>query len=102
YINECLPLIQRDFNIMKFSSIYFQSPIYYIDLVKELSGEYEQKFGQKYIGYEKLNPFLLQSSLNIRLNNFLEPLNKKVKRYGIEKFQLVSKESFIGDFPGFD
>ena len=93
-IKECLPLIKEDFDVSKFSSIYFKEPIYYLDLAKKLSSEYEQEFGQKNISYEKLNQFLLKSSLNLQLESFLSPLNKKVKRYGIEKFHLMEKEHY--------
>lgn len=101
-INQSLPTIRNDFDIAKFSSIYFKSPIYYLDLSKELSSEYEKKFGKKGISYQKLNEFLLNSSLNTRLNSFLYPLNKKVKRYSIEKFQLVDKNNFSSYLPDTD
>ena len=77
-----------------FSSLYFRSPIYYLDLTKELSKEYEQSFGKNRISYQKLDEFLLESALNTQLNNFLKPFDKKVKRYSIEKFQLLDKKSF--------
>ena len=93
-INECLPLIKEDFDVSKFSSIYFNEPIYYLDLAKKLSSEYEQEFGRKNISYEKLNQFLLKSSLTLQLDSFLNPLNKKVKRYGIEKFHLMEKKHY--------
>ena len=101
-INRCLPMIKNDFDIKKFSSIYFNSPIYYWDLTKELSDEYEQKFGRKNISYAKLNDFLLNSSLNTRLDNFLKPLDKKVKRYTIEKFHLMDKKYFGYYLPNID
>lgn len=101
-INQSFPTIRNDFDITKFSSIYFKSPIYYLDLSKELSSEYEQKFGKTGISYQKLNEFLLNSSLNTRLNSFLNPLNKKVKRYSIEKFQLVDKKNFNSYLPDTD
>jgi len=101
-IEACLPLIKEDFDVSKINSIYFNSPIYYLDLTKELSSEYEQKFGQKYMGYEKLNQFLLKSSLNLQLDNFLNPLNKKVKGYGIEKFQLIDKKDYNMRLPNVD
>jgi hypothetical protein len=64
--------------------------------------EYEKKFGKKGIGYQDLNDFLLSSSLNTRLSSFLHPLNKKVKRYSIEKFQLVDKNNFNSYLPDTD
>ncbi len=102
YINECFPLIKKDFNMAKFRSIYLKSPVYYLDLTIELSREYEQKFGRKNINYQKLNKFLLTSSLNIQIDNFLSPLNKKVKRYSIEKFHLINKTYFNALLPNTD
>ena len=93
-INECLPLINEDFNIVKFSSIFFKEPVYYLDLAKKLSSEYEQEFGQKNINHKTLNHFLLKSSLTLQLNSFLNPLGKNVKRYGIEKFHLMTKKHY--------
>ena len=93
-IEACLPLIKEDFNVSKLNSIYFKEPLYYLDLAKKLSSEYEQEFGRKNISYEKLNQFLLKSSLNEQLNSFLNPLNKRVKRYGIEKFHLMDKKYY--------
>lgn len=93
-VNQSLQTISSDFDITKLRSIYFKSPIYYLDLTKELMSEYEKKFGKRGISYQDLNDFLLTSSLNIRLNSFLFPLNKRVKRYSIEKFQLVDKDNF--------
>lgn len=101
-INQSLPIVRNDFDITKLSSIYFKSPIYYLDLLKELMNEYEMKFGKKGISYQDLNDFLLNSSLNTRLNGFLHPLNKKVKRYNIEKFQLVDKNNFNSYIPDTD
>lgn len=101
-INQSLPIITIDFDIAKLRSLYFRSPIYYLDLTKELMNEYEQKFGKKGISYQDLNDFLLISSLNTRLNSFLHPLNKKVKRYSIEKFQLVDKKNFNSYLPDTD
>lgn len=46
-INECYPPIKEDFDISKLNSFYFKPPVYYPDLAKKLSIEYEQKFGQK-------------------------------------------------------
>lgn len=100
--NKCLQLIKNDFDIKKLNSIYFNSPIYYLDLTKELSSEYEQRFDNKNISYQKLNEFLLNSTLNKRLDNFLNPLNKKVKRYSIEKFHLMEKKHFNNYLPGID
>lgn len=101
-INECFPLIKEDFDITKFSSLYFKSPINYLDLAKELSSEYEQKFGRKSISYESLNQFLLKSALNTQLENFLIPFNKGVKGYSIEKFQIMEKKYYSSYFSDVD
>ena len=101
-INECIPLIQEDFNLIRISSISFKSPIYYPDLTMKLSREYELKFGRKNATYLKLNTFLLTSSLNSQLENFLDPLSKKVVSYSIEKFQVIEKEAFINYLPEAD
>jgi hypothetical protein len=103
-LNQSLPTIMNDFDSTKFSSIYFKSPIYYLDLAKELSRQYEQTFGRKSTSYPNLNvnEFLFNSNLNKRLTSFLNPLNKKVKWYSIEKFQLMDKSNFNSYLPGID
>jgi hypothetical protein len=101
-INQCIPSIKKDFYISKLHSFYFRDLIYYFDLTKELSIEYEKQFGWKNISYEKLNPFLLNSNLNIQLDNFVNPLNKKVKKYSIEKFHLTDKKYFGDYLPNVD
>lgn len=101
-INKYLPHIKEDFYLTKLNSFYFRDPIYYFDLVKELSTEYEKQFGRKNISYEKLNLFLLNSSLNKQLDNFLNPLGKKIKRYSIEKFHLADKKHFGEYLPNVD
>ena len=93
-IDACLPLIKEDFDISKLTSINFKEPIFYLDLATKLSSEYEQEFGRKGVGYDKLLPFLLKSSMTSQLNHFLNPLNKKVRRCGFEKFQLLDKENY--------
>jgi hypothetical protein len=101
-INECLPQIKEDFYLTKLNSLYFSDPIYYFDLVKELSTEYEKQFGRKNISYEKLNDFLLKSKVNKQLDNFVSPLDKKIKRYSIEKFHLTDKKYFGEYLPNVD
>ncbi|MDR0540909.1 MAG: hypothetical protein LBH19_01715 [Dysgonamonadaceae bacterium] len=101
-INACLPLIKEDFDMSKLGSIDFEDPIFYLDLAKKMSNEYEQKFGQKNISYEEFNRFLLKSSLTTQLNDFLNPLNKKVKYYGFEKFHLIYKKHFSEYLPNVD
>lgn len=101
-IEECFPLISENFDLSNPNSFNFMAPIYYLDLAKKLSEEYEQEFGQKNIDYTKLNNFLLESSLSLQLNNFFNPLNKKVKSYELEKFHLVDKEYYDTYFPSVD
>ncbi|MFN9303896.1 MAG: hypothetical protein ACK6DA_14125 [Candidatus Kapaibacterium sp.] len=101
-INECLPQIKEDVYLTKLNSLYFRDPIYYFDLVKELSTEYEKQFGSKNISYEKLNDFLLKSKVNEQLDNFVSPLDKKIKRYSIEKFHLTDKKYFGEYLPNVD
>lgn len=101
-INACIPSIKEDFYISKLSSFYFRDPIFYFDLVKELSTEYEKQFGRKNISYEQLNQFLLNSNLNKQLVNFVKPLDKKIKRYSIEKFHLTDKKYFGDYLPNVD
>lgn len=101
-INESLPLIKEDFDISKIESISFKEPIFYLDLATVLSSEYEEKFGRKNVSYEKFSQFLMQSSLNSQLNDFLDPLNKKVKYYGFEKFHLIDKENYKTYLPNTD
>lgn len=93
-INESLPVIQDDFDISKLKSLYFKSPIFYQDLINNLTEEYENKFGEKIVDYHKLNDFLLQSNLTEKLNNNLNNINKEVQGYSIEKFQLLSKVNY--------
>jgi hypothetical protein len=45
---------------------------------------------------------LLKSTLNMKLDNFLNPLDKKVKRYSIEKFHLLDKKYYSSYFPSID
>ena len=101
-VNECISLIKGDFDLSKIVSVYFEIPLYYPDLAKELSREYEQKFGKKNISYQKLNEFLLESTLNARLNDFFNPFGKKVHRYSIEKFHLLEKEHYKFYLPDTD
>ena len=101
-IEACFSLIEEDFVLSKPISFNFMAPIYYLDLSKKLSSEYEQEFGQKDIDYAKLNNFLLASSLTSQLNHFLNPLNKKVKSYGLEKFFLIEKKHYEHYLPNVD
>lgn len=101
-INECYSLINEDFHLSKLNSFYFRAPIYYLDLSKELSTEYEKLFGRKNINYTKLNEFILNSEVNKQLNLFLNPLHKKVKQYSIEKFHLTEKKYYSEYLPNVD
>lgn len=98
-LQQALPTIAVDFELAELSSFYFRTPIYYPDLALELGKEYEQQFGEKEIAYAELNDFLMGSSLTVKLNQALEPLDKKVKRYNIEKFHFTSlNPAFEGDY----
>ena len=101
-IEECFSTIEEDFDLSKPVSFNFMAPIYYLDLAKKLSSEYEQEFGRKTVDYAKLNNFLLTSSLTSQLNHFLNPLNKKVKRCEFEKFFLIEKTDYAHYLPNVD
>ena len=101
-IEACLPLIKEDFDLSKLVSLQFMQPIYYLDLSTKLSSEYEQKFGRKNVDYAKFDKLLSESSLTSQLNHFLNPLNKKVKMYGFEKFHLINKEHYENYLPNVD
>jgi len=72
-IDACLPLIKKDFNLSKLASFHFMEPIFYLDLAKKLSNEYEQEFGRKSVDYNKLNKFCLRSNMTNMHNLFLRP-----------------------------
>ncbi len=93
-VNECLPLIREDFKLENLNSLYLEPPIFYKDLTTELSRDYKNQFGQKIIGYEKLNRFLMNSPLEQKIGKFIAQFGKTTKRYGIEKFHLLSKEYY--------
>jgi hypothetical protein len=93
-IGDCLKMIKNDFYLSNLSSFYLKPPIYYADLSKGLSKQYEQTFGRKNVSYERLNHFLLETDFNAQLNTFLKPFGKAVSRYGIEKFHLLHKEHY--------
>ena len=101
-IEECFSLIEEDLDLTKLISFNFMAPVYYFDLAKKLSSEYEQEFGRRTIDYDRLNSFLLKSSLTSQLNHFLNPLNKKVKSYGLEKFFLMEKTHYAHYLPNVD
>jgi hypothetical protein len=101
-IDDCFPIIKEDFVVAKLSSIEFKSPIYYVNIGKQLSIKYEQKFGQKVVDSNTLNQFLLKSSVTNQINDFLNSKNKKVLGYQIENFQLMEKNYYIDNFPKID
>lgn len=98
-INDSFPLIEEDFDLLKIQSINFQEPIFYFDIAQELANKYEKEFGRKNIQQKRLNQFLLKSTLTCQLNDFLNPINKKVKSYGFEKFFLKEKENYKAYLP---
>ena len=101
-INDCYKLIKEDFYLSKLNSLYFEDPIFYIDLDKDLSTEYQRKFGPKDFSYENFSQFILQSKLNKQLDNFLSPLGKKTKDYSIEKFHFIEKRDLGHELPNAD
>ena len=101
-INECLPLIQENFELDNLKSLYFESPIFYKDLTNELSQDYKSQFGQKNITYKNLNNFLMNSWFDKKISNFLNQFDKTTKRYGIEKFHLLDKRYYSEYIPKTD
>jgi hypothetical protein len=99
---KCIPLIEEDFDLSKLTSINFEAPIYYLDLAKKMSSEYEQEFGRKNVKYERFSDFLFKSSLHSQLRIFLDSLHKEVKHYGFEKFFLIEKEHYNSYLPNTD
>jgi hypothetical protein len=101
-INECLPLIRENFELANLQSLSFEPPILYKDLTTELSKDYKSQFGQRDIGYEELNAFLMNSWLQKRISKFLGQLNKTARRYRLEKFHLLDKEYYSEYIPNSD
>jgi hypothetical protein len=102
-INECLPVIQEDFETENLNSLYFpKSPIFYKDLTTALSKDYESQFGQETISYKKLDEFLMNSWLEKQIGTFLDQFGKTTRRYGIEKFHLLDKEYYNEYIPSTD
>ncbi len=89
-IRTAMPVIKEDFDLERLDYFSFESPLYYRDFEILFSKEYQTRFGQKRIGYPELDAFLLQSEITVLLNQFLEPYDKKVRRYLVEKFQLIN------------
>jgi hypothetical protein len=108
-INNCLPLIEQDFNLQNLTSLYLEAPIFYKDLISKLSKNYKNQFGEKNINYKDINKFLRNSWLDEKLRSFLKQLDKSTTRYRIEKFHLISKENYgeyipnenLNDYPLF-
>lgn len=108
-LNDCLPMIVQDFDMLKLKLFYFKSPILYKDLTIELSKSYEVQFNNKRIKYHRLNEFLMNSWLEEKVSGFLTQFNKTTKRYVIEKFQLLDKKYYknfipdinVSDYPSF-
>ena len=108
-INNCLPLIEQDFNLHNLTSLYLEAPIFYKDLTSKLSQNYKNHFGEKNIEYKEINEFLKDSWLDKKLRTFLKQVNKTTSRYRIEKFHLINKENYgeyipnenLNDYPLF-
>ena len=98
-INDCLPLIEKNFNLNKINSLYLESSIFYKDLTSELSKAYQNQFGEKNIDHSELNEFLKHSWLDKKLGTFLKRFDKTTKNYGIEKFHLLNKEYYENYIP---
>lgn len=96
------PKLQEDFDPSRMRSLYFKSPFYYGDLTRNLSREYQEKFGKQWINYTRLNQFLFSTEVHARLNDLVSKFNRKVDRYGIEKFQLLEKKSLPSHDRNFD
>lgn len=101
-INECLPLIQENFEFGNLSSLYFRPPILYKDLTTKLTQDYKSQFGQKNISHEQLNEYLMNSWLEKRVSSFLAQFDKTTKRYSIEKFHLLDKDYYSEYIPKSD
>lgn len=101
-MNDCFKYIKEDFSLSKLNSFYFESPVLYFDLEKELSNEYEKEIGNKDFSYTQLNQFLLHSNLNKILDSFVSPLGKKIKQYNIEKFHFIERKNLIYYQPDVD
>lgn len=101
-ITECMPSVQEDFALSKLSSLYFRDPIFYADLTKELSAEYEKQYGRKNISHKELNEFLLGSHINPQIEQIVLPYFKKVAQYSIEKFHLTDKKDLNHELPNVD
>lgn len=93
-LSHLVPEIKKNFDLSRLSSLYFKPLIYYPDLDRELSNAYEKKFGNKAVGYPQLNTFLLSASVTAKIDAFGASVNKKVSRYGIEKFHLLQKKDY--------
>lgn len=108
-INDCLPLIAQDFNLSKLNLLKFAPPIFYKDLINELSKSYQNQFGNKNVSFKETNKFLMNSWLEIKVGDFLQQFGKSTKRYGVEKFHLMEKEYYnayipntnLDDYPSF-
>ena len=73
-----------------------------MDLITELTLEYENQFGKRPIRYEQLDKFLLTSVLTKELDSIAHPLGKKIKGYSVEKFHLLDKKYYGEYLPGID
>jgi len=101
-IKACIPLIEEDFDISKLTTLVFNEPIFYLDLITKLSNEYQQEFGRKSVDFRVFNQFLLKSNLTPEFNNLLVLLNKKVRIYGFEKFHIIEKKDYEHFLPNTD
>jgi len=108
-LNSIFLTVEKDFNLNKINDIYIGQTIYYPDLTKEFSNEYENQFGKKHISHEKINILLKKLPITEKLNSINSKYNVKVSTFGIEKFGIIEKKNFrifpenydFSDYPDF-
>ncbi|RYE31421.1 MAG: hypothetical protein EOP48_31490 [Sphingobacteriales bacterium] len=93
-LHNCMPYIRSDFDLSKLRSFHIETPLYYPDVARQTSREYEDKFGRREVSYANLSKFFLGSSFNKVIDGFLSPLGFKADDYFVEKFQLATHKSY--------
>lgn len=91
-IEECLKVIEEDFETANLSSLQFKSPIYYSEIAIDVSKDYVKKYGTKKVHNDQISDFLKGSQIHIPLEHVLNLSNKTVRRYFIEKFDLTKQK----------
>lgn len=108
-LNALFPIIEKEFNLNKMYSLYVGQVIYYPDLAKEISTQYEKDFGKKITSHKKFNEMMMQQPTTENLNSIIERYNKKIRAFSVEKFGLIEKPVFslfikdvdFSDYPDF-